>query len=119
MAESPGGARFIAPDSNELARIRARHSYLKPLTVPAGSYPNQNAPIQSVGSWSYILARETLPDDVAYRLARTLHGVEGGFCKKLAQACETTAANTVAAAPKPELIHPGVMKYFREIGVAK
>jgi TRAP transporter TAXI family solute receptor len=119
MASSPGGARFIAPDAGEIARIRAKHSFLKPLTIPANSYPNQVAPIDSVGSWSFILARESLPDDVAYRLARTLHGAEAAFCKKLAQACETTAANTVAAAPNPELIHPGVLKYFREIGVAK
>ncbi len=63
--------------------------------------------------------RESLPDDVAYHLARSLHGVESTFCKKLPQACETTAANTVAAAPIPELIHPGVLKYFREIGVVK
>jgi uncharacterized protein len=42
-----------------------------------------------------------------------------GARKKLAQACETTAANTVAAAPEPDLIHPGVAKYFREIGVMK
>jgi TRAP transporter TAXI family solute receptor len=119
MAASPGGARFIAPDADEIARIRAKHTFLKPLTVPAGSYPNQNASINSVGSWSFVLARENLPDDVAYRLARTLHGAESALCKKLAQACETTAANTIAAAPSPELIHPGVLKYFREIGVAK
>jgi len=37
----------------------------------------------------------------------------------LPQACETTAANTVAAAPAVGLIHPGVLKYFREIGVVK
>jgi uncharacterized protein len=119
VAASAGGARFIAPDASEIARIRAKHSFLKPLTVPANSYPNQTAPIDSVGSWSFVLVRESLPDDVAYHLARTLHGVEGAFCKKLAQACETTAANTVAAAPNPELIHPGVLKYFREIGVVK
>jgi uncharacterized protein len=119
VAASPGGARFIAPDADEIARIRAKHSFLKPLTVPAGSYPNQTTPINSMGSWSFILARESLPDDVAYRLARTLHGVETTFCKRLAQACETTATNTVAAAPNVELIHPGVMKYFREIGVVK
>ena len=117
VAASPSGARFIAPDADEIARIRAKHSFLKPLTVPAGSYPNQTTPIHSMGSWSFILARESLPDDVAYRLARTLHGVEATFCKRLAQACETTAANTVAAAPNVELIHPGVMKYFREIGL--
>jgi uncharacterized protein len=119
MAASPGGARFIAPDADEIARIRAKHAFLKPLTVPAGSYPSQNASINSVGSWSFVLARESLPDDVAYRLARTLHGAEGALCKKLAQACETTAANTIAAAPNQELIHPGALKYFREIGVAK
>ncbi len=119
MAASPGGARFIAPDADEIARIRAKHSFLKPLTVPAGSYPNQNVSINSVGSWSLVLARESLPDDVAYRLARTLHGAESALCKKLAQACETTAANTIAAAPSQELIHPGVLKYFREIGVTK
>jgi TRAP transporter TAXI family solute receptor len=119
VASAPGGARFIAPDAGEIARIRAKHTYLKPLTIPAGSYPGQTAAIDSVGSWSFVLTRADLPDDVAYRLARTLHGVELAFCKKLAQACETTAANTVAAAPKPELIHPGVMKYLKEIGVAK
>jgi uncharacterized protein len=119
IATSPGGARFIAPDAEEIARIRAKHSFLKPLTVAAGSYPNQNAPINSVGSWSFILVRESLADDVAYRLAKTLHGAEARFCQKLAQACETTAANTVAAAPEIDLIHPGVLKYFREIGLAK
>src|ERR1700754_2821856 len=119
IATSPGGERFIAPDADEIARIRAKHSFLKPLTVAAGSYPNQNAAINSVGSWSFILVRESLPDDVAYRLARTLHGAEATFCRKLAQACETTAANTVAAAPEVDLIHPGVLRYFREIGLVK
>jgi uncharacterized protein len=119
LASSPGGARFIAPDADEIARIRAKHSFLKPLTVPAGSYPNQNAPINSLGSWSFVLVRDNLPDDVAYHLARSLHGAEAALCRKLAQACETTAANTVAAAPDVALIHPGVLRYFREIGAVK
>jgi uncharacterized protein len=87
--------------------------------VAAGSYPGQNTAINSVGSWSFVLVRDSLPDEIAYRLAKTLHGAEAAFCKKLAQACETTAANTVAAAPEQDLIHPGVLKYLREIGVAK
>jgi len=119
MAESPGGARFIAPDASEIAKVRAKHTFLKPLTVPANSYPNQPAAIDSIGSWSFVLARESLPDDVAYRLAKTLHGAEVALCKKLPQACETSAANTAAAAPSIELIHPGVLKYFREVGVVK
>jgi TRAP transporter TAXI family solute receptor len=119
MAQSAGGARFIAPDASEIARIRAKHSFLKPLTVPANSYPGQAAPIDSVGSWSFILVRGNLPDEVAYHLARTLHGIEARFCEKLAQACETTAANTLAAAPDVNLIHPGVLNYLREIRATK
>jgi uncharacterized protein len=119
VASSASGARFIAPSAEEMTRIRSKHAFLKPLLVPAGSYPKQSEPIASLGSWSFVLTREDLPDDVAYRLAKTLHGIEATFCQQLAQACETTAANTVAAAPRPELIHPGVMKYFREIGVMK
>ena len=69
--------------------------------------------------WSDLWERRCPLPPAMHRLARTLHGVESAFCNKLAQACETTAANTVAAAPKQELIHPGVMKYLREIGVAK
>src|SRR5258708_1524640 len=118
VANSPAGARFIAPSAEEPPRIRAKHPFLKPLTVPAGSYPGQGAAIESVGSWSFILARPTLDDDVAYALARALHRGEGDFAKRLAQARETTPVNTVAAAPRLDLIHPGVLRYLREIGLA-
>jgi TRAP transporter TAXI family solute receptor len=118
-AVAQAGGRFLAPDADELERIRAKHPFLKPLTVPAGSYPGQSAEIRSVGSWSFILGRPTLEDDVAYRLARALHRAEDALGQKLPQARETTAANTFAAAPSPDLMHPGVLRYLREIGIAK
>ena len=60
VAAGPAGGRFIAPDADEIGRIRAKHAFLKPLTVPPGSYPDQTAPIHSVGSWSFILTRRGL-----------------------------------------------------------
>jgi len=117
VARSPAGARFIAPDAEGIKRIQAKYPFLKTLTIPTGSYPGQDAPIVSVGSWSFILARPTLPYDVAYRLARALHRGEAALGRRLPQARETTAANTVGAAPRPELIHPGVRSYLREIGL--
>jgi uncharacterized protein len=119
MAQSPGGARFIAPSAEESQRIRAKHAFLKPLTIPAGSYPGQSEAIQSVGSWSFILARPGLPDETAYRLARDLHRGEAALAQRLPQARETTAANTAAAAPRPELIHPGVLRCLHEIGIVR
>ncbi len=119
VAKAPGGARFIAPNAEETERILAKHSFLRHMSVPAGSYPGQSEAIASVGSWSFILARPTLPDDTAYRIARALHQNETALATRLAQARETTAANTVAAAPRQDLIHPGVLRYLREIGLAR
>ncbi|MEY9700943.1 TRAP transporter TAXI family solute receptor [Bradyrhizobium diazoefficiens] len=48
VASSASGARFIAPSAEEIARIRAKHSFLKPMIVPAGSYPKQAEPIASL-----------------------------------------------------------------------
>jgi TRAP transporter TAXI family solute receptor len=118
VARGPKGARFIAPNAEGLRAIEAKHPFLKPMTVPAGSYPGQDQPIESVGSWSFILAAPALPDDIAYRLARALHLGEADLARRLPQARETTAVNTVAAA-RPETIHPGVVRYLREIGLIR
>ena len=113
------GGRFIAPSAAEIERIRAKHAFLKPLTIAAGSYPGQNAAIDSVGSWSFVMARPTLPADIAYHLARALHRGEADIARRLPQAAETTAANTVAAVPRADLIHPGVARHLREIGALR
>ena len=116
-AIAQAGGRFIAPTPDEATRIRAKHSFLKSTTLPAGSYPGQNEKVESVGSWSFVLVRPTLEDGTAYALARALHKGHAAFAKRLAQAAETTPQNTAAAAPRPELIHPGVRKYLKEIGL--
>ncbi len=114
MTNAPGGARFIAPSVEEIKTIRERHPFLKEVTMPAGSYPGQTAAIPSVGSWSFVLAGPRLDNDVAYRLARAIHKAEPALGKKLAQARETTIKNTVHAAPMPDAIHPGVLRYLIE-----
>src|SRR5437868_5497832 len=111
------GGRFIVPTAEESARIRAKHPFLKAITLPAGSYAGIAAPLNSVGSFSFILARPTLPDETAYRLARALHRGAAALVRKLDQARETTPENTAAAAPRRDLIHPGVLRYLGEIGV--
>lgn len=119
VANAPGGARFIAPDAAESELIRAKHTFLKLLTVPPAAYPGQTTAIASVGSWSFILARSALEDATAYRIARALHKGEATLGEKLEQARETTMINTAAAAPRPDLIHSGVMRYLLDIGVAE
>ena len=62
IAGRPLGARFIVPNAEEIARIRGKYPFLEKLTVPAGLYPGQYDPLDTVGAWSFILARPDLDE---------------------------------------------------------
>jgi len=108
------GGRFIGPTPEEIKTILAKNPALQAVTLPAKSYTGQDEPLASVGSWSYVLATDKLKEDTAFVLARAIHAAEGQFAARLEQARETTMVNTMAAAPRPDLLHPGVRRYLRE-----
>jgi hypothetical protein len=115
-ALAKSGGRFITPTPEEVKRILEKNPALQAVTLPAKSYPGQDQPLASVGSWSYVLAhKDHLQEETAYLVARAVHWAEGPLAARLEQARETTMANTVAAAPRREMIHPGVLKYLSEI----
>jgi TRAP transporter TAXI family solute receptor len=113
------GGRFITPSAQEVKTILAKNPALQAVTLPAKSYPGQDQALPSVGSWSYVLANKDLKEDAAYLLARAIHWAEAPLAARLEQARETTMANTIAAAPRRELLHPGVQRYLREAGLLK
>jgi uncharacterized protein len=116
-ALAASGGRFIAPTAAEIETILAKNPALRAVTLPARSYPGQEQALASVGSWSFVLAKPELPEQAGYLIARALHRAQPKLGARLEQARETTLANTLAAAPRPELIHPGVRRYLAEAGL--
>lgn len=116
IAVTRAGGRLVGFSTDEVQRIVARHPFLKPRTVPPGSYPGQSEPVQSVASWSFIVARGDLADEVAYRFVKALYAVQGELANRLPQARDTTLDNTVAVVPRRSIIHGGVARYLAEAG---
>ena len=116
-AITTAGGRLIGLSRTESDQVRARFSFLKSITVPGGSYPGQTEAIEAVGSWSYILARTSLSDDTAYRVARALHQGHANLVRRVEQGSETRPENTFSAAPSPDNLHRGVLRYLSEIAV--
>jgi TRAP transporter TAXI family solute receptor len=116
IAESMHGARFVTPAADEIEQIKAKYSFLSPMTVPAGLYRGQRDPIVTVGSWSMLMARPDLPDAIGRRIAAALIKAEQGrlLPRQLAQ---TTAKNTLSAVPEQEALQPGVRQFYREQGL--
>lgn len=116
LADSPGGARFIAPSAQEIDAVLARHPHLRRMSVPAGTYRGQDERIDSVGLWSLVLIRPDVSEATAYRLARAIHAAAPLLAERLAQGRYATAENTVSEVPEQRM-HPGAARYYREVGL--
>jgi hypothetical protein len=93
VAAGPAGARFVGLDPAEAVAVEARHPFLKPMTVPAGSYPGIIEPLLTVGAWNVVMARPDLPEGRMAPGAR--HPSRRGRDRPPAGAArETTAAST-------------------------
>ena len=107
----------LEPD--EVRRVQARHPFLKPMTVPAGAYRGIDRPLSTVGAWNVVMARPDLPEEAAWRFIRALHRAEAELGRRLEQARESTAANTLTAAPEPRHLHAGTARYLGEAGLMR
>jgi TRAP transporter TAXI family solute receptor len=113
------GGRFVGLSEGDIETVLKKNPSLQRVTLPANSYAGQAQALPSVGSWSYVFARPGLSDGTAYLLARAIRRAQPKLAASLQQARETTMANLVAAAPRQDLIHPGALKYLREIGLIR
>ena len=116
MANNFNGARFVVPSAEEIKTILAKHSFLRELAVPAGLYRGQSNGLKTVGTWSYLLARDGLDDDIGYRLANDLYRIEkAGTLSRLL--VESTVRNTLASLPGTDMLQPGVLRFYKEKGL--
>ena len=113
------GGKLVGLSDAQIDAVNAKYPFLLPMEIPAGSYPGQDAVLKTVGSYSYLLARADLPEEVAYRLARAIHQAQPSLAERLKQGRDTLPENTWKAAGDAARIHPGALRYLVEIGVAR
>lgn len=118
LANSPGGARFIAPSAEDIANIRKVKPSLRAMEIPAGSYKGQTEAVKSVGLWSVIMVRRDMPDADVTALVSALRGAEPELAKRLPQAAFATAANTLREADV-ERLHPAVRKALEKLAAPR
>jgi TRAP transporter TAXI family solute receptor len=113
MANAVNGARFVVPTAAEIKTVLAKHPFLRELSVPAGLYRGQYDALKTVGTWSYLMAREGLDDAVGYRLANDLYRIEkAGTLSRLL--VESTVKNTLTSLSGSDLLQPGVLRFYKE-----
>jgi len=82
--------------------------------IPAGTYKGQDEPIETIGLSMVVFARDDVPENVAYLMAKTVAEMKDKLVK----------VNAAFKKWEPEMMskgfgidtHPGALKYYRERG---
>ncbi|MDX5370797.1 MAG: TAXI family TRAP transporter solute-binding subunit [Alphaproteobacteria bacterium] len=109
--------RILGFGKDQIAKVIEEHPYYSATTVPAGVYPGQDQPIQTLAAAAGGVATvESLSEQDAYEIVKAI------FEQKQIQVDAYPAAGRVDYGPLSiELatipFHAGAIRYFREIGI--
>jgi len=111
----------MVPIDPKLAdRVIKKHPYYVKIVIPGKTYAKVDKDILCLGDSNIMIANKKMPVDVAYKIVKAIYTnvKEGKYALINVHpiAAQLTPQNAVNS-PLP--LHPGAVKYFKEIGVLK
>jgi len=86
-----------------------------PVTIAAGTYPGQDKDVTTIAQPNFLAVRDDVPEDVVYMITKTVYEnlafLQGIHAATKAMSIE----RAIAGLPMP--LHPGALRYYKEVGV--
>jgi uncharacterized protein len=105
--------KLYSMTADEQQKVYKSSGWKVPITIPAGTYPGQDMDVQTVSHLSLIMTTTDLPDELGYKIAKTMFEnrdrlvkAHKGFKSLVAE----TAKKQLMALPLE--IHPGTKRYL-------
>jgi len=112
------GVRFLPVDKQHMDKILQMEPGLMATVVPQGAYKGLEADVPAVGTVTAIVIHKDVSDDLAYNIVKTLYANWPELAKVKKKAIENSKPeNALMGARIP--VHPGAMRYYKEMGYAK
>lgn len=109
--------RFIPIPIEEGDRVQKIYPFYIDAVLPKNTYQNQKDDVVTLGVWNSVVCHRDTPEDVVYRVVKTLFENKKMLTATHRIAEFITPETSVKASPIP--IHPGALRYFKEIGAAR
>jgi len=121
LATHPRGVRLVPFSDAEVSKIRDKQPWYSPYTIEKSWYTNalkgDAKDVPTFTEWIYVAARDDLPAETAYQIAKVLGEHHDEMVAAFKAANSSTAENT-ARYPGFKL-HPGTERYLKEKGLLK
>jgi TRAP transporter TAXI family solute receptor len=111
LAALRGGARLLEIDGPEIDGLRLYYPLLRRMLIPRGTYPEQDAPVHTVGVDLLLICRADLDNQFVYDLTRAY------FEQSPENVRRGTDPQRAPAVVIP--LHPGAARYYREREVSR
>lgn len=89
--------------------------YYAPLEIPAGTYPKQDEPVETITVKATVIVSATLPEETVYNMTAAIFDHTDEITAENAKGAELTLENATEGMAAP--FHPGAAKYYAEHGV--
>ncbi len=117
LAATPGLTMKLIDHGDLVESMNAKHGKLyTAATIAPNSYPGYAKPNAQADVWNILVTGETMSDDDAYRIVKTLVEKKADLVAVHKDAESFSLENQIQAR-SPVPFHPGAMRYFQEKGV--
>ncbi|MCR4419240.1 MAG: TAXI family TRAP transporter solute-binding subunit [Clostridia bacterium] len=107
--------KMIGLSQEEIQKVTSQHPYYHAMELPAGTYRGVDSAVPGLSVWNTCVVSPELSEDMVYSIVKALFEHVNELIEVYPGAKWTTPESTVKYATAP--LHPGVVKYFREIGI--
>jgi len=106
--------QFIQLSQGDFEKILKAYPFWGVDDIRAGTYKDQTEPYKTISFWNFVVIRKGIADDVAYDLVKTTYE----HAKDLLLVDKSAKGVDTANVPKMTVpLHPGALKYYKEIGL--
>lgn len=112
------GIRFLPIDKEHMQKILDMEPGLMATEIPKTAYKGMEEDVPAVGTVTSIVIHKDVPDELAYKIVKTLYANWPKLKEVKKKAIENSKPDkALMGAGIP--VHPGAMKYYKEQGIAK
>lgn len=115
MEATDRAAVDFVPIERDLVAMNPRMFF--PTTIPAGTYPGQDSEVATAALNNYLVTTSEASEEVIYRITRAIFDNLDSI--RAAHPAASVISRENALAVRPIQVHPGALRYFREVGASE
>jgi len=106
---------LISFSDEDIKKIVEAYPFYSPFVMSPGIYKGQDYPVKNPSVWNTVICNPDVSEDLVYKLVKAIFQHKDYLEKIHPFAKYTTPENAINASPIP--LHPGAIKYYRELGL--